>query len=145
MIKMTEITKIISRFIHDSIVTNVRTWLMIPWFAWMAFDQRTPLFVILIPWQSANSKQALFLWRVLYCVQAFWGDQGEERWTSAGSQNMLIDGYASVLACSCKQKDQCQNIKNLQMLLQIGHNLTLLPDAEHLHALAQSLPEVFAI
>ena len=35
-----------------------------------------------------------------------------------------LDGYASVFACSCKQRDQGHNIMQLQMLMQIGHNLS---------------------
>ena len=65
-----------------------------------------------------------------------------EKWSFVGSQNILIDGYVSAFACSCKQRDQGQNIMQLQTLMQIGHNLTLLPDAEHQHASAQSLPGV---
>ena len=40
-----------------------------------------------------------------------------ERWSFVSSQNILIDGYATAFTCSCKQRDQGQNIMQLQTLM----------------------------
>ena len=62
----------------------------------MTFDQRAPFLIMPIPWQPTDTVNRYT--RSDSCVLVFWGDQGQEMGRFVGSQNMLVDGYAFVLA-----------------------------------------------
>ena len=56
----------------------------------MTFDWGIPFLVIHFTVAYTHNKLVHSLWSVLCCVQAFWDDQGEERWVFHGSQNIPI-------------------------------------------------------
>ena len=63
----------------------------------MTFDQRAPFLIVPIPWQPTDTVNRYKTVK-LSCELDFWGDQGQEMGRFVGSQNMLVDGYAFVLA-----------------------------------------------